>query len=291
MRMIGISRLIPVALIAILGPVDCRSQPPLGDVMQSGVSTSGDVMQSGGCQGVDNDQRHYIKNGTFDRCAWDRAHYVCNPLTPQYGMPDHVPIDREIMEHYLKCAVDACAVGTRAVCWGKQASGPTFNISCQWDRTSLICQGLPQDCRNLGTEVKCDATNATANTGPAPTKVPIKATPYIPFVPNVPAPPVQQPSPATPAQPIQTPPRKQYTPAWIKDDGTNSTYRFANGYEYEFPNAHLGYTLDKNSRPELSRISGTLIRMLAHYRDSRGNQTTFAGNQTKPPLPPLPEMK
>lgn len=78
------------------------------------------------------------------------------PDTRLYGMPDHVPIDREIMSQYARCAVDSCAVNQKAVCWGKKSrenpamptSPDSFNsngyTNCQADGMSVVCDAPPQ---------------------------------------------------------------------------------------------------------------------------------------------------
>src|ERR1700730_17262950 len=88
-----------------------------GDVFQTG--KPGDVYQSGGC---DNDPRHFIRNGKFDQCAWDRAHYQCDGQTKICGMPYLVPLkyldDRTLGYNTMwgRCGVNACDSST-AVCW------------------------------------------------------------------------------------------------------------------------------------------------------------------------------
>ncbi len=126
-------RLLVAGALCVLWPLRGQpqnppSKPPPGDVFQTGSNPPGDVFQTGPKpgdvfqSGCDNDQRHFVRNGTFDRCAWDRAHYPCEPLTAQCGMPDHVPVavlnDRRVNSktQYLRCAVDACD-HTMAVCW------------------------------------------------------------------------------------------------------------------------------------------------------------------------------
>ncbi|MDP8982282.1 MAG: hypothetical protein M3O35_17025 [Acidobacteriota bacterium] len=100
----------------------CLAQgAPQGDIYQSGSrQPPGDVYQSGGCPGVDNDMRHYIKNGTFDRCRWAEAHYVCDPMTKQYGMPVHIRImngNMQYRDQYARCGGDPCNP-QQVVCWG-----------------------------------------------------------------------------------------------------------------------------------------------------------------------------
>ena len=57
-------------------------------------------------------------NGTFNRCAWEKANLPCNPLTKQFGMPDHVPIAWLVKNnHYAHCGGDACNPKL-ATCWG-----------------------------------------------------------------------------------------------------------------------------------------------------------------------------
>ena len=86
------------------------------------VLAQGDVYSS---RGAKDDRAKYVsKDGRwFDRCAYETDHMAQNPDTRRYGPPDHVPIDREIMKQYVRCAVDACAVNQKAVCWGRK-SGP-----------------------------------------------------------------------------------------------------------------------------------------------------------------------
>ena len=87
---------------------------------KKGAQQTGDVFSSGG-GGTPVDPRKYVSpDGRFlDRCAYDTATIPDNPYTRMYGMPDHVPIDVEIMKQYARCAVDACAINKKAVCWGK----------------------------------------------------------------------------------------------------------------------------------------------------------------------------
>ncbi|MDQ2900701.1 MAG: hypothetical protein M3Y07_13020, partial [Acidobacteriota bacterium] len=71
--------------------------------------------------------------------------------TRLYGMPDHVPIDVDIMRQYARCAVDSCAVNQKAVCWGKvnrqnpvmPTSPDSFNsngfTNCQADGMAVSC--------------------------------------------------------------------------------------------------------------------------------------------------------
>jgi hypothetical protein len=132
-------KLIPVVLFVILAPLDCRSQPPAQP-------PPGDVFQSGGC---DNDARHYIKNGTIDRCASERAHYACDPLTAQYGMPDHVPISR--VNQYERCGGDSCAPELMT-CWGwKDRPGPDKPPG------DVLQSSAPINCQQSGAnEMTCD---------------------------------------------------------------------------------------------------------------------------------------
>jgi hypothetical protein len=64
--------------------------------------------------------RHYLKNGTIDRCKWAEAHYICDPLTQQYGMPVHVRINqggKMYRDQYERCGGDPCDP-RNVVCWG-----------------------------------------------------------------------------------------------------------------------------------------------------------------------------
>ena len=58
------------------------------------------------------------------RCKYYTSLIPSDPRTKQYGMPDHVPLDANIMRQYVWCAVDACAVNQKAVCWGKKSPPP-----------------------------------------------------------------------------------------------------------------------------------------------------------------------
>jgi hypothetical protein len=88
---------------------------------QTGNQQTGDVFSSGG--GPDDRRKYVSPDGrNFDRCAYDTATIPNSPDTKMYGMPDHVPIDAEVMREYARCAVDACAVNQKAVCWGKKGS-------------------------------------------------------------------------------------------------------------------------------------------------------------------------
>ncbi len=82
----------------------------------------GDVFSSQGAPNATDDRARYVsKDGRwFDHCRYDTDHMDQNPYTREYGEPDYVPIDRQIMNQYTRCAVDACAVNQKAVCWGKK---------------------------------------------------------------------------------------------------------------------------------------------------------------------------
>lgn len=87
----------------------------------------------------------------FDRYSYETAHRGDSPDTRLYGLPDHVPIDREIMSQYARCAIDSGAVNQKAVCWSKKsrenpampASADPFNTNgytnCQADGIAMVC--------------------------------------------------------------------------------------------------------------------------------------------------------
>ena len=143
---------------------------------------NGDVFSSGGAK---DDRGKYIsKDGRwFDRCAYETDHMADNPYSKQYGPPDHVPINSALMRQYVRCAVDACAVNEKAVCWGKQPArtndppaGRTVVINCRaYGPDQLICENLPNDCVATGKKtIVCDS---------APSRGPIPALPPAPVKP------------------------------------------------------------------------------------------------------------
>ena len=168
------SSLILVSLAALFSTTYAQNAPvtaPTGDVFST--------------QGAKDDRRKYVsKDGrSFDRCAYETDHMADNPYTKQYGPPDHVPIDRENMNQYVRCAVDSCAVNQKAVCWGKKSapvdhfSTRSFVIDCrQYGPNQLICENLPSNCAATGKKtIICDAgltEPQTPITPPAPTSSP-----------------------------------------------------------------------------------------------------------------------
>jgi hypothetical protein len=138
---------------------------------KAGTQPAGDVFSS---SGAPDDRRKYVSpDGRFlDRCAYDTATIPTSADTRLYGMPDHVPLDVEIMKQYARCAVDACAVNQKAVCWGKQSrqnpvmptSPDSFNsngfTNCQADGMAVVCDPpkmlpiLPAIC--LGQNALCE---------------------------------------------------------------------------------------------------------------------------------------
>jgi hypothetical protein len=139
---------------------------------RAGTQPTGDVFSS---SGAPDDRRKYLSpdGRSFDRCGYETAHMADLPDTRLYGMPDHVPIDRDIMSQYVRCAVDSCAVNQKAVCWGKTSrqnpvmptSPDSFNsngfTNCQADGMAVVCDPpkllpiLPAVCL-AGTTVICE---------------------------------------------------------------------------------------------------------------------------------------
>jgi hypothetical protein len=96
-----------VAVFVILAPSGSRSQQ----------TQQGDIFESGGRAGggCDSNSTHFP-----DRCAYEKANLPCNPLTKQFGMPDHVPkalLAQRKYNQYAHCGGDACDP-TMATCWG-----------------------------------------------------------------------------------------------------------------------------------------------------------------------------
>jgi hypothetical protein len=124
---------------------------------QTGTQPPGDVFSS---RGAPDDRRKYLSpdGRSFDRCGYETAHMADLPDTRMHGMPDHVPIDRDIMSQYVRCAVDACAPNQNAVCWGKQSrqnpvmpeGADSFNsngfTNCQADGMAVVCDP-PKDAK------------------------------------------------------------------------------------------------------------------------------------------------
>jgi hypothetical protein len=159
--------LVGTALIALLAadviPAQSRTptQPPT------------DVFSSRGAP--EDDRRKYVSpdGRNFDRCGYETAHMADSPDTKMYGMPDHVPINAEIMRQYARCAVDSCAVNQKAVCWGKSSrqnpvmpdTADSFNsngyTNCQAEGMAVACDPpkmlpiLPAVCL-AGTTVICE---------------------------------------------------------------------------------------------------------------------------------------
>ena len=170
------AKLIGVSIAALLGGAQAQVRAP-------STAPNGDVFSSGGAP---DDRAKYIsKDGRwFDRCAYETDHMGDNPFTKQYGPPDHVPINSALMKQYVRCAVDACAVNEKAVCWGKQSArtndpplGRTVVINCRaYGPDQLICENLPNECVATGKKtIVCDS---------APSRGPIPALPPAPVKPT-----------------------------------------------------------------------------------------------------------
>jgi hypothetical protein len=119
---------------------------------KTGNQQTGDVFSSGG--GADDRRKYVSPDGrNFDRCAYDTANIPNLPDTKMYGMPDHVPIDSAVMRQYERCAVDACAVNQKAVCWGKNGSPKPSGPPLSPD--SFNTNGF-SNCKVNGSLVVCD---------------------------------------------------------------------------------------------------------------------------------------
>ena len=151
---------------------------------------TGDVFSS---QGTADDRAKYVsKDGRwFDRCRYDTDHMADNPYTKQYGPPDRVAINREVMNQYARCAVDACAVNQKALCWGKKTSAGalTFVINCKaYGPNQLVCEGLPDGCTAApaagGGPAKVVCDTSAKNPPPLPPPPPPPAPATSPGLPN-----------------------------------------------------------------------------------------------------------